>query len=105
MFDYTGKIALVTGSSGEIGKAIAIELANRGAKVAISGTRKEALELIKESKPESFLPVVCDLEKNQELENLLPEVENNLGPVDIVVNNAGINEDQLAVLLVLYKLL
>ena len=97
MFDYTGKIALVTGSSGEIGKAIAIELANRGAKVAISGTRKEALELIKESKPESFLPVVCDLEKNQELENLLPEVENNLGPVDIVVNNAGINEDQLAV--------
>ena len=97
MFDYTGKIALVTGSSGEIGKAIAIELANRGAKVAISGTRKEALELIKQSKPESFLPVVCDLEKNQELDNLLPEVENNLGPVDIVVNNAGINEDQLAV--------
>ena len=97
MFDYTGKIALVTGSSGEIGKAISIELANRGAKVAISGTRKEALELIKKSKPESFLPVVCDLEKNQELENLLPEVENNLGPVDIVVNNAGINEDQLAV--------
>ena len=97
MFDYTGKIALVTGSSGEIGKAISIELANRGAKVAITGTRKEALELIRQSKPESFLPVVCDLEKNQELENLLPEVENNLGPVDIVVNNAGINEDQLAV--------
>ena len=97
MFDYTGKIALVTGSSGEIGKAISIELANRGAKVAISGTRKEALELIKKSKPESFLLVVCDLEKYQELDNLLPEVENNLGPVDIVVNNAGINEDQLAV--------
>ena len=97
MFDYTGKIALVTGSSGEIGKAISIELANRGAKVAISGTRREALELIKQSNPESFLPIVCDLKKNKDLENLLPEVEDNLGPIDIVVNNAGVNEDQLAV--------
>ena len=66
-------------------------MANRGAKVAISGTRKEALELIKKSKPESFLPVVCDLEKNQELENLLPEVENNLScPSSLAAEAIGI---------------
>ena len=97
MFDYSNKIALVTGASGDIGKAIAISLAKQGAKVAITGTRSKVLDQICKQFPKAFISVVSDLSQRNNVKTLISEVENKLGSIDILVNNAGIAEDQLAV--------
>lgn len=96
MFDLTGKTALVTGASGGIGSAIAKALAERGAKVALSGTRNLALmELIPELKGEGHIVVPCDLSDGEQVDALVPTVVEKLGKLDILVNNAGITRDGL----------
>jgi 3-oxoacyl-[acyl-carrier protein] reductase len=96
MFDLTGKTALVTGATGGIGGAIARALHAQGAKVAISGTRREALEsLAAELGGATVLP--CDLSDKDAVEALLPSAETALGQVDILVANAGITKDNLFV--------
>ncbi len=96
MFDLTGKTALVTGATGGIGGAIARALHAQGAKVAISGTRREALELLAaELGGATVLP--CDLSDKDAVEALLPSAETALGQVDILVANAGITKDNLLV--------
>ena len=96
MFDLTGKTALVTGASGGIGSAIAKALAERGAKVALSGTRNLALmELIPELKGEGHIVVPCDLSDAEQVDALVPTVVEKLGKLDILVNNAGITRDGL----------
>ena len=97
MFDYTNKIALVTGATGDIGSAIAFSLAEQGAKVAITGTRSKVLDQICKQFPKAFISVVSDLSQRNNVKTLISEVENKLGSIDILVNNAGIAEDQLAV--------
>ena len=97
MFDYSSKIALVTGASGDIGKAIAISLAKQGAKVAITGTRSKVLDQICKQYPKAFISVVGDLSQRDNVKTIVSDVENKLGPIDILINNAGIAEDQLAV--------
>ena len=94
MFDLTGKTALVTGASGGLGQAIARALHGRGATVALSGTRREALEqLAAELAPVHVLP--CDLADKAAVEALVPAAEAALGGVDILVNNAGVTRDKL----------
>lgn len=96
MFDLIGKTALVTGASGGIGSAIAKALAERGAKVALSGTRNLALmELIPELKGEGHIVVPCDLSDAEQVDALVPTVVEKLGKLDILVNNAGITRDGL----------
>ena len=97
MFDYGNKIALVTGASGDIGRVIAVSLAKQGAKVAITGTRSKILDQICKLYPKAFIPVVGDLSQKDNVKAIVSEVENKLGPIDILINNAGITEDQLAV--------
>ena len=97
MFDYSNKIALVTGASGDIGAAIAVSLAKQSAKVAITGTRSNILEKMCSEYPKAFTPIVCDLSKNKNVDMLVPEVEDKVGPIDILINNAGITDDQLAI--------
>src|SRR6476620_8145717 len=94
MFDLTGKTALVTGATGGIGRAIARALHAQGAKVAISGTRREVLEsLAAEIGGAAVLP--CDLANKDSVEALIPDAEKTLGPLDILVANAGITKDNL----------
>ena len=96
MFDLTGKTALVTGASGGIGGAIARALHAQGAKVAVSGTRREALEaLAAELAGAVVLP--CDLADRAAVEALVPKAEEALGQLDILVANAGIARDNLLV--------
>jgi 3-oxoacyl-[acyl-carrier protein] reductase len=96
MFDLTGKTALVTGASGGIGGAIARALHAQGAKVALSGTRREALEaLAAELAGTVVLP--CDLADRAAVEALVPDAEKALGQLDILVANAGITRDNLLV--------
>lgn len=96
MFDLTGKTALVTGASGGIGGAIALALHNAGAKVAISGTRLNALEELSSQAGGALIPVTANLSDPASVEALIPDAESKLGaPLDILVNNAGITKDGL----------
>lgn len=95
MFDLTGRTALVTGASGAIGGAIARALGRSGARVALSGTRAEALEaLAAELGGAVVLP--CRLDDREAVEGLVPAALDALGGLDILVNNAGITRDGLA---------
>jgi 3-oxoacyl-[acyl-carrier protein] reductase len=96
MFDLTGRTALVTGATGGIGGAIARALHAQGAKVAVSGTRREALDaLAAELGGAAALP--CDLADREAVEALVPQAEEALGQLDILVANAGITRDNLLV--------
>jgi 3-oxoacyl-[acyl-carrier protein] reductase len=95
MFDLAGKKALVTGASGGIGGAIAAALHRQGASLAISGTRREALEARAGALGERVHVLPCNLSEKQEAEALIPAAEAALGGLDILVNNAGITRDGL----------
>ena len=89
MFDLSGKTALVTGATGGIGGDIARALHAQGAKVAISGTRRDVLNaLAAELGGAPVLP--CDLANKEQVETLVPDAEKALGQLDILVANAGI---------------
>jgi 3-oxoacyl-[acyl-carrier protein] reductase len=96
MFDLSGKTALVTGASGGIGKAIAVQLHAQGAHVVLSGTRLEALEsLAAELGPRTSL-VTANLGDAASVDGLVEQSEAAAGaPVDILVSNAGLTRDGL----------
>lgn len=95
MFDLTGKVALVTGATGGIGRAISEALYARGATVALSGTRQAVLEEVKAALGERAHVFPCNLAVRAEVDALVPAVEAALGKLDILVNNAGITKDNL----------
>lgn len=96
MFDLTGKSALVTGASGGIGGAIARALHDRGAAVALSGTRKDALDALAAELGGRAHAIVADLGDAPAVEKLVAQAAEALGSVDILINNAGLTRDNLA---------
>ena len=92
-----GRIALVTGGSRGIGRAIAETLAARGAAVAISyATREGAAREVEEAlraRGVRALAVRCDVSDEAQVQTMFATVTDSLGPVDILVNNAGIAKD------------
>jgi 3-oxoacyl-[acyl-carrier protein] reductase len=86
MFDLTGRTALVTGATGGIGGAIAQALHAQGATVAISGTRREALDALAGKLGERVHVLPCNLSDSAEVEALVPSAEKAMGQVDIRVN-------------------
>ena len=97
MFSLTGKRALVTGASGGIGRAIAESLHAQGASVALSGTRREALEELAGVLGERVFVAPADLSDAAAVDALVPDAERLMGGLDILVNNAGLTRDGLAV--------
>ncbi len=97
MFDLNGKTALVTGATGGIGGAIAQALHRQGATVAISGTRKEALDQLAASFGERVHVLPANLGDKEEVEKLVPAAEQAMQKLDILVANAGITRDNLFV--------
>jgi 3-oxoacyl-[acyl-carrier protein] reductase len=96
MFDLSGLTALVTGASGGIGSAIARGLVQQGAKVALSGTREEALQAVQAEIGGETVIVPCNLGDPQAVDGLVPAAVAALGgKLDILVNNAGITRDNL----------
>jgi 3-oxoacyl-[acyl-carrier protein] reductase len=95
MFDLSGKSALVTGATGGIGAAIARALSRQGASVALSGTRREALDALAGELGAKARVLPCDLGDMDAVEKLVPAAEEALGSLDILVNNAGITRDNL----------
>ena len=96
MFDLTGKAALVTGASGGIGGAIAKALHAQGATVALSGTRREALEKAAAELGARTHVLPCDLGDPAATDALAKDAEAAMGKLDILVNNAGLTRDNLA---------
>lgn len=94
MFDLTGKKALVTGATGGLGSAIAKALAERGAIVAISGTRENVLKELSAEIPNSVV-LAANLSAEGEADKLVARAEEALGGLDILVANAGITRDGL----------
>jgi 3-oxoacyl-[acyl-carrier protein] reductase len=95
MFNLNNRVALVTGASGGLGSAIARALHRQGAKVALSGTRRDALEALAAELGERAFVAPCNLSDREAVEKLVPEAEALAGPLDILVNNAGVTRDGL----------
>ncbi len=96
MFDLSGRAALVTGASGGIGGAIARTLHAQGASVALSGTRQGPLEELAGELGERAHVLPCDLGDTAAVEGLVDRAAEALGKLDVLVNNAGITRDGLA---------
>lgn len=96
MFDLSGMTALVTGASGGIGSAIARGLAAQGARLAVSGSNAEKLEAFRAELGGEHVVLVCDLSDSAAVDALVPRAVEALGQLDVLVNNAGVTRDNLA---------
>jgi 3-oxoacyl-[acyl-carrier protein] reductase len=97
----SGKVALITGSARGIGKAIALELANHGAKIVINDILPKneidkTLEEISKSGDQA-IGIRADITIFEEVESMVKEIINKFGKIDILVNNAGIIRDSLLI--------
>ena len=96
MFDLQNKIALVTGASGGIGAQIATALHSQGATVVLHGTRASKLEALKEELGERTVTVTANLADRDAVAGLVDSAgEAAGGPINVLVNNAGITRDGL----------
>ena len=86
-----GKIALVTGGGSGVGAAIALKLANQGARVVISGRRANVLEETA-AKSERIVPIVADVTDETSSQNLFEQINTDIGELDIAIANAGAAE-------------
>jgi NAD(P)-dependent dehydrogenase (short-subunit alcohol dehydrogenase family) len=94
MFDLAGKVALVTGSTKGIGKAIAEQMANAGARVVISSRKADACEKVCAefaARGQEALAVPCNVGQKEELTRLVETVMGKWGRIDALVCNAATN--------------
>lgn len=95
MSDLKGKVAIVTGASRGIGKAIACTVAGLGVNLAIAarqeGPLKETAEEIAKIYKVEVLPLPCDVTRLEDLENLVNKAKAKFGKIDILINNAGVS--------------
>lgn len=94
-----GKVALVTGASRGIGRAVALQLAKSGAKIAVNyagnqAAAEEVKQLIEENGGEAIL-VQADISSSESVDAMVSAVMDAFGRIDILVNNAGITRDTL----------
>jgi 3-oxoacyl-[acyl-carrier protein] reductase len=97
--ELAGKVALVTGASRGLGRAIAVKLASMGAKVAINYLSNDTeaakvVQTIVDQGGEAF-PVKANVADNEAVKNMVRQVVDKWGQIDILVNNAGITRDRL----------
>jgi len=95
-FDLTGKVALVTGSTKGIGEAIVHRFAEHGAKVVVSSRKADACEKVagdinKERGKEVAIPIACNINYKEQLEQLVAQTRAKWGKIDILVCNAALN--------------
>ncbi|MGA0530881.1 3-oxoacyl-[acyl-carrier-protein] reductase [Hansschlegelia sp. KR7-227] len=95
MFDLTGRFALVTGATGGIGGAIAKALHAQGATVALSGTRREALDALAGELGDRAHVLPADLKDPAAVDALPGAAETAMGGLDILIHNAGVTRDNL----------
>ena len=95
LFDMTGKVAVITGSTRGIGKAIAYRMAEHGAKVTVSSRKAAACDEtaaeINASFPGSAIAVPANISSKEDLQRLVDETRKAFGKVDVLVCNAASN--------------
>ncbi|MBL4811407.1 MAG: glucose 1-dehydrogenase [Rhodobacteraceae bacterium] len=94
MFDLSGKVALVTGGNGGIGLGMALGLAEAGAQIAVVGRNPDKLKAAVaeiEGIGAKATAYTCDLRDADACKALVPQVVTDMGRIDILVNNSGIN--------------
>jgi NAD(P)-dependent dehydrogenase (short-subunit alcohol dehydrogenase family) len=95
LFDLSGKVAIVTGSSRGIGRAIAEALADHGAKVVISSRKedacRDAADPINAKHPGAAIVVPANISSKEALQNLVDETRRQFGRIDVLVCNAASN--------------
>lgn len=94
LFDLTGRVALVTGSSRGIGRAIAHQMAARGAKVVVSSRKQDACDAVVaeiEQAGGQAIAIACHIGKKEALQSLVEQATDHFGPIDILVCNAATN--------------
>ncbi len=96
MFDLTGKVALVTGASRGMGLEMARGLAQQGARVVISARSEgplseAATQLNADLGAERVTAIPCNISRKAQLETLVEQTRTQLGPIDILIGNAGVN--------------
>ena len=96
MINFKNKNILITGASGGIGAALVKKFVSLGANVLGSGTKTEKLELIKKQYP-NIKVKKCDINNHLEIEEFMDSVSLELGGLDVLINNAGINIDNLSI--------
>lgn len=96
LFDLTDKVALLTGASKGMGKEMAMGLAEHGAKVVVSSRKLDqceaaVAEINDKCGAGSAIAVACNIGYKEQLQSLVDQTRERLGPIDILVANAGIN--------------
>ncbi|HEY1482936.1 MAG TPA: SDR family oxidoreductase [Candidatus Acidoferrum sp.] len=90
--DLRGRVVLITGGSRGLGLALAREFADRGAKVAICARNANELDRVQaefDRRGTAFLGLKCDVGVRGEIQRTIATVEEQFGPIDVLVNNAG----------------
>ncbi len=94
LFDLTGKVAVVTGSTKGIGRAIAEALARAGARVVISSRKRDSCEEVAgaiRSEGLTAVAIPCHIGKREDVEQLVSETQREFGQIDVLVCNAAVN--------------
>ena len=95
MIDLKGKKVLLTGASGGLGKAIAIELAKNGADICLTGRNQVELKDLQKTIGGKTEVVLSDLSNPAGINDLANTAQEKMGQIDILINNAGITRDNL----------
>ena len=94
LFDLSGQVALITGSSRGIGKSIAEQMAAAGAKVVISSRKQEACDQVRDeirARGGEAISIACNIGRKEEIEALVKATLEQMGRIDILVCNAAVN--------------
>lgn len=98
LFDLSGKVAVVTGATKGIGKAIAVRMAEHGAKVVVSSRKMPACEEVAAEINEQFgkgedvaAPIACNISHKDQLQALVDQTRDKFGKIDSLVCNAAVN--------------
>ncbi len=96
LFDLTDRVVVVTGASKGMGLAMANAVADHGARVVISSRKLDQCEIAAKALNERVgaeraVPIACNIGYKEQLESLVEETHAKLGPIDVLIANAGVN--------------